>query len=287
MVEKATNERRPSLARVLYVGDAQRREFCQSRRQLESIAEVRLAESIDEAVALLDGGFAAEVIVIAQAVPGQVSHEEVDRLRRAAPLARLLGLLGSWCEGESRSGHPWPGVQRLYWHQFPAQCSRELACLHGGAGSTWSLPVTAGEEERLLVAHAASPASRRRDCGGGLIAIWSHRFEMQDLLATACRLRGYATVWLAPGRTAAVSGVKAAIFDGCRCDEHEEAEMARFFSLLGAGATETVPLVALLDFPRIEDHARAIAAGAAAVLSKPLVVDDLFWHLDWALAEKP
>jgi len=44
--------------------------------------------------------------------------------------------------------------------------------------------------------------------------------------------------------------------------------------------TPVAPIVALLDFPRIEDRRRALAAGAQAILSKPLQVDDLFWELD-------
>jgi CheY-like chemotaxis protein len=40
------------------------------------------------------------------------------------------------------------------------------------------------------------------------------------------------------------------------------------------------PIVAIVDFPRVEDRDRAMAAGAAAVLSKPLLLDDLFWQLD-------
>ena len=132
----------------------------------------------------------------------------------------MLGLMGSWCEGEVRTGRPWPAVPRLYWHQFPAPCRRELAGLRGGAASTWGLPLTAGEEERLLALHETIEAAA---CG--LIVVWSRRFEMQDWLSQACRLRGYATVWLAPQRTAKVAGAEAAIFDGCRADDVEIGEM--------------------------------------------------------------
>jgi DNA-binding NarL/FixJ family response regulator len=40
------------------------------------------------------------------------------------------------------------------------------------------------------------------------------------------------------------------------------------------------PVIALLGFPRVEDRDRAVAAGAAAVLSKPLLLEDLYWQLD-------
>ena len=53
-------------------------------------------------------GSSPDVIVVAQAFPGQFSHQAIDRLRRLAPLARMVGLMGSWCEGEMRTGSPWP-----------------------------------------------------------------------------------------------------------------------------------------------------------------------------------
>ena len=304
MVDKTTTDRpdlldNAPLAKVLFVGDARRREFREARACLDTMASVRQADDVATALAVLQAGFVPEAIVIAQAFPDQFSLEEVDRLRGAAPLARLLGLLGSWCEGEVRTGHPWPGVMRLYWHQFPAQCSREFARLRSGECSTWGLPITAGDEERLLRAQEtispAEPAENSMPAERGLIVVWSRQFEMQDWLSSACRLRGYSTVWLAPGRATKVSGAKAAIFDGCRCDEDEIAEFKELAALLGSasgvpGVSEVsgipevsdkpVPIVGLLDFPRIEDQARAMAAGAAAVLSKPLAIDDLFWQLD-------
>ena len=293
MVDKTTTDRpapraKVPWAKVLFVGDAEHREFREARACLDAMARVRQAADVADALTVLREGFVPEAIVVAQAFPDQFSIKKIDRLRRAAPLARLLGLLGSWCEGELRTGHPWPGVLRLYWHQFPAQCSREFARLQTGKGSTWGLPITAGNEERLL---AAEPAESGLSAERGLIIIWSRRFEMQDWLSSACRLRGHSTVWLAPGHAPKVAGAQAAIFDGCRCDEVEIAEIEKLAGLLGSvsGVTgvsgKPVPMVGLLDFPRIEDHARAMAAGAAAVLSKPLDIDDLFWQLDRVLGE--
>ncbi len=274
MVDNATTRPTASPLAVLFVGDADRAEFRDAHAQLDSLAGVRLAADVEAALAVLQE-YVPEVIVVAQAFPEEFSIEAIDRLRRAAPLGRLLGLMGSWCEGEVRTGHPWPATPRLYWHQFPAQCDRELARLQSGAGSSWALPITAGDEERLLASQETiTPV------GCGLIVVWSRQFEMQDWLSAACRLRGYSTIWLAPGRTTKVAGVKAAIFDGCCCDQVEIGEIEELSALIRPADGNTAPIVALLDFPRIEDHARAIVAGASAVLSKPLAVDDLLWQLD-------
>ncbi|MBN1909439.1 MAG: hypothetical protein JW818_06860 [Pirellulales bacterium] len=270
----------------LLIGNLERREFAGVEGPLRGRAEVERVQGIDEACrAVEEGRVVPDVVVLAQAYPGEFSHGAVDRLRRAAPLARVVGLLGSWCEGEMRTGSPWPGVSRVYWHQWPAHCAQELDHLAAGQASLWSLPVTATDEERLLVsAYLPSPFGRGAGGKGGshtsrplnsLLAIsaWTH--EMYNWLADALRRRGHATVWLRPGEPIRVDGIAAAIWDATEMDALQTARLRRL-----TGALAPAPIIALLDFPRIEDTDRALAAGATAVLSKPLVLEDLFWHLD-------
>ena len=134
----------------LLVGDVQRAEFREAASCLERMAAVEQAHDVEAAQAVLDRGYAPDAIVVAQSYPGEFSHEAIDRLRRAAPLARIIGLMGTWCEGDLRSGRPWPATARLYWHQWPARCRRQLRALAGGERCSFSLPSTATEEERLL-----------------------------------------------------------------------------------------------------------------------------------------
>ena len=112
---------------VLLLGSTARREFREARALLESQGRVTVAGEAESAAGLLaDGQLAPDLIVVAQAFPGQFSAEAVDRLRALAPLARVVGLMGSWCEGEMRTGKPWPAAIRVYWHQWPARCVQEL-----------------------------------------------------------------------------------------------------------------------------------------------------------------
>jgi len=107
---------------VLLIGDTSRAEFQEARATLAATSQLVEARDTATAGALLARGqVVPELIVLAQAYPGQFSEAEVKRLWRLAPLGRVIGLLGSWCEGESRSGRPWPGGIRLYWHQWPAR----------------------------------------------------------------------------------------------------------------------------------------------------------------------
>ncbi len=256
---------------ILLVGDADRREFRQARDELPALGQVRRAADAETAAGILaEEDAAIDVIVVAQARPGEFSHAQIERLRQAAPLARIVGLLGSWCEGEMRSGRPWPAAVRTYWHQWPARARRQLQRLARGRGSAWALPVTASEEDRLL-ADASEPLPAR----AGLIAISSRSPAMADTLAAACRRCGYATAWLRPPHPARVCGAAAVLLDSSEFRDREREELRQL-----AAATAPAPLVVLLDFPRIEDVERARSAGAAAVLSKPLQWEDLFWHLD-------
>ena len=228
-------------------------------------------------------------MVVAQAFPGEFSNQAIDRLRRLAPLARVLGLMGSWCEGEMRSGSPWPATVRTYWHQWPARCNRQLRRLTMGESCSWALPATATEEERLLAdasqhSGADIPVCPSESIGGrqeclphrcqGLVAICSQSREMADWLSAACRSRGFVTLWQRDSAFARVEGATAGIFDAGDFSDDECESLQRFVSAL-----RPAPVVALLSFPRIEDHRRALSAGASAVLSKPLMVEDLLESL--------
>jgi DNA-binding NarL/FixJ family response regulator len=256
---------------IMLVGDAGRTEFRDARICLDRWGVVHgFSEIAAAAAALAEAEVVPDVIVVAQAFPGQFSHQAIEQLRRLAPLARVGGLMGSWCEGEMRTGSPWPGVVRTYWHQWTARCNRELRRLARGQCCSWALPPTATEEERLLT-NTAEP--RPRQDGVVVICAWSH--EAADWLSAACRRRGFATIWQRTPTTARARGATAIIFDGGSFDEVEYQQLQHL-----AATVRPTPVLALLAFPRLEDQRRALSAGAAAVLSKPLAVDDLCGELD-------
>ena len=256
---------------ILVLGDTDRSEFRGPVSELRSLGRVVIAKDVSSAVELVSRGeIVPDVVVVAQAYPGQFSAEAIDHLRRAAPLARVVGLLGSWCEGETRTGWPWPAAIRVYWHQWRPQCEQELTRIAAGRASTWALPITAGDEERLLAASHEPLAMKK-----GHIAVSTPQFDMQDWLQRICRRRGYSTSWLRPHQSIEIEQVTAAIFDADECLEREFDSLKRLVDAIRPAA-----VLALMDFPRVESRDRALAAGARAVLSKPLLVDDLFWQLD-------
>ena len=261
---------------LLVIGDLNRADFWQAAETLRSAAPLVVVADVDQALAWLAECDSAadpawpELIVVAQSWPGQFTAEAIGRLRRAAPLARLLALAGTWCDGESRTGNPWPADFRASWHQWPVRFQHELARLVGGNCPVWGLPITAADDERLLwTADFEARPSR------GLVAIHAPQRDMAQWLADACGQVGCAAVWLEPGRAVPATGILVGIWDATCCNERETAELRGWVAMLGEA-----PIVALLDFPRVEDCQRARSAGAAAVLSKPLLLNDLHEELE-------
>jgi hypothetical protein len=262
----------PEKPKILLIGDTSRLEFRTAGAALAELTEVTRCADVNAAiVALADGSLAPQAIVLAQAWPDQFSAVQIDGLRRLAPLARLVAILGSWCEGEPRSGTPLPGVRRIYWHQAGVRIRREFSGFLNGMSPAWRLPVTATDEERLLASIDAPPlVPAHRD---GLIAIWTRRPEMHSLLSDACRRAGYATVWLHARRPSIVRGARATIYDGDALDAAGLAELAQL-----TAEVDSAPVIALLDVPRTQDIRLAQAHGAM-VLAKPFRVDELLWLL--------
>jgi CheY-like chemotaxis protein len=255
---------------VLLVGQSRRREFRQARAAMETSARLIAVPDVPAAEEVLaDGRQTIDLVVVAQSYPGEFSHEAVERLRRLAPLTRILGLLGSWCEGEARSGRPWPGVIRSYWHQWPARWQQELARLRLGRCPAWGLPITASEEDRLLL-RAEEPITT----GQGLVVLYARQPEVLEGLSAICRAAGYSTVGVQSLDAARVEGATVAIFDGTDGSDEELSCLAQFSQNL-----PRVPMIVLLNFPRVEDRDRVLAAGATAVLSKPLLLEDLCGEL--------
>ncbi len=256
---------------ILLIGNTKRREFHQARSGLVRSGRVTVADDLGQALgAIATGGVVPDLLVLAQAYPGEFTDAQVDRLRRAAPLARLLALVGSWCEGETRTGRPWPGAIRLYWHQWGPRCEQELASLVAGRASTWSLPVTASEEERFLVL-AEEPIVPCQATG----LIVTGQYDMQDWLARACRRWGYSVRWRCRADDEQGQPPDFIIYDAA-ADARQEA------SLLGdvSGRWPRTPIVVLCDFPRTTDRDLLLAQGASTVVSKPLLIEDLFWEID-------
>ena len=248
--------------RVRVLGDTSHDEFRDCVEQIVARTEASLLSALPGE---LEEESEPDLCIVLAGRPGEFTPEVIESLRQRAPLVRVVGLLGSWCEGETRTGRPWPAVPRIYFHRWQAWFERELAAWENGECGTLSLPVTATDEERLL---DASVISSNR--AGVTVAIYSPVREMASMLVEACASLGY------NGRRCELvdswSNAPPAIgiYDAATCD----VEMLNDLHRLTAHWPATRWL-AVANFPRPDDVRQLRDARAAAVLSKPLMIDEL------------
>jgi DNA-binding NarL/FixJ family response regulator len=210
-----------------------------------------------------------ELIVVAQSRPDTICSDDLNQLRRASPLAGIVALLGSWCEGETRTGRPWPGVGRLYWYEFPAWWRRQLQLRAANRCPDWARPPIQSPRQ----SEPGRPRSR-----SGLIVLRTPQRDNADALADALNQAGHSTAWQRHDRARAhTRGALAAIWDGGQLSDPESADLAAFCTQM---ARDGAPVVVLLDFPRRDRVDRAYKAGAAAVLGKPYLNSDLIATLE-------
>jgi hypothetical protein len=278
---KTRDSRRPAQRGPLVVqlvGRTDHRDFC------DAIALIRA----DAAVARGgDAGPSAppNLIIVMEDRPGAVSRRQVQSLRRREPLAGILALAGSWCEGEPRTGRPLAGAARLYWYEFPAWWRRQVARWSAGLCPEWAMSTggaLAGAADRMSPLDSATEANAVRR--PALIALSTAWWETSEALADMLECAGYAMLWQRPGDPwRPARGLAAGIWEGGQLDEREAASLREFCRRL---ARAKAPAIALLDFPRRDAVSRALELGASAVLAKPWRNADLLETIAWTLARK-
>jgi CheY-like chemotaxis protein len=207
-----------------------------------------------------------ELIVCGQSYRGQFSPNEIQRLESKFPLARVICLLGSWCEGETRSGSPVPGVERWYADQFVDRMVGEEL----GLGIA-PQPATATNEERWLSIRSAPQPT---DGQAKTIVVFSRDEQLAEAIATACRATGRRSLWTFPDVKFATADPCIMVYDADPDPGRRTAELRQIKRSWPAS-----PVVALVDFPRAEEHRDVLGLGADAVMSKPFLLDDLLTRL--------
>jgi CheY-like chemotaxis protein len=255
--------------RILFIGNRDWSEFAAAARWLVDHADVSFANDITGARARLHSQQAPfELVVMVHSRPGEHVHATFDELRAAAPMTPIVSVLGSFCEGEARTGRPWPGGVRVYAHQLVARFGAELARLQQRGSTTWALPFTATDEDRMVALRPSTPRLTAR------VAMISRDPQMATALCDALRAAGAST----SSYREDLAGV----------DDNSDIVVWDFAAGFAAGRASfdrlvqrfpDAPKVVLLGFPRTQDIADAKAHGACGVISKPFLVEDLLWQL--------
>ena len=123
--------------KILFTGDFWHSDF----RSVVSGFEVPTTLVPIEKIATV-GDSAFDLVVVAQSRRGQYSKDQIENIQNMFPTTPIVGLLGSWCEGEVRSGNPWPGVLRVYWHQWEGRFADFKKQLEEEGVTDWHVPRT-------------------------------------------------------------------------------------------------------------------------------------------------
>ena len=260
---------------VLFCGDPDWAEFIGPIRWLNERASVKCTPEASRVVAALYKD-AFDAVVIGQRRPGELSDRFLEGLRQAAPLTPIVCLLGSLCEGEMRSGAPWPGAIRCYAHRFVAQMGSQFAQLARFGSTKWAPPFTATEEDRSVTTelHDSSHSSQR-------IAVISSDREARTALFGIFHHAGFSTTALGGDWERLDESVEVIVWD-CVAGF---AECRASFDRAVQVAPQT-PKFVILGFPRAHDLDDALSRGATAVVSKPFLVDELLWQVGECLSAR-
>jgi CheY-like chemotaxis protein len=280
---------------ILFIGDVERHEFRAAANWLQNRG-ARLAADIPAALNELDDSdFSPAVIVLAQLGSEPFASDQIEKLRRATPLARIIRLLGPWLESESRSGQPIPATVRASWEQWRGRIQQpfngtmqNFESQQAVSPPLWSLPLTATEDDRLLALYGGNMAANSFSDQVGataavvaltpLIAVCARHRETAHTLCDICHTRGWKSLWLRTLPVETPISVNAVLFD-LAFNTPQELELVKAMKAIAGEA----PLIALAGFPRPEDILKLQSAGAAEVISKPFFANDLIWQTEQLL----
>ncbi|MDZ4783036.1 MAG: hypothetical protein SGJ19_22550 [Planctomycetia bacterium] len=250
---------------VFVIGDDHRPEFRDILPTLRANALVTNYTTLEQA---REANGAPELCVFLQSVPGEYAPRDLELLLLSWPLARFLTIAGPLCEGEPRTGAPWPGQLRVYWHAFPGWWRLQLARLAAGECAAWQLPRTSREDDVLRGVTSFTPSALEGTIGVAA----AHSREAARLLVDSLRNAGIDAVPLSAVDNIAVSEILAIVWD----DDAPGAAWRERFSKL-CTAWPGTPTVALLNFPRPEDRlfveANMASGASGAIIAKPFDFD--------------
>ena len=219
----------------------------------------------EKAKTLADSNF--DLVVIAQARRGQHSASEVQKLQTLFANTPIVALLGSWCEGETRSGTPWPGVPRVYWHQWEGQYQKFASQLQQHKIADWHAARTSTTADRVL-------NSKTNDSPNGIqcVAISAWTNQQHAMVADAVNHFGWSSCWVERAvwnaETSAVVDAIVIEADSWSPDLASRVKWVR-------GRVADCPIILIVNYPR-QDQLKVIkAAGISEVVSKPFELNEL------------
>ncbi len=282
---------------TLLVGDWQQREFATASAGIPDALDgpPNIAANIDEACDILRHcQQPPELIFLAQPLPGLYRQNDIERLQQLVPLTRLVIVAGTWCEGELRTGTPPNGVIRLYWYELASWWQANIRRRDAGQCPLWSLPLDNAQAGRWssgsdLSRNLSSDLSCDLSKGGSLLSVLidAADYAVYETLSATLGEQNILTSWQSPSwhrhdeNATQAATATAGIWDGGQLGDLELTRLTHFSRQVDG------PVIALLDFPRVEHIQQAQAAGAFTVFAKPYIVEEMVAALAQSQATEP
>ena len=227
---------------------------------------------------VLKSSYEFELVVLAQAIPDQFSREEVECLQARFPLTPIVALLGSWCEGEVRTGTPIPGLRRIYWHQWMGQFDAFCYQLQSAGISNLHLPSTATVADQVLRIDAAhQPLKSKLKCVG---ISATNRFQF-DSLKDALENLGYRCRWIELEKEELLSDPQQTARFQPICVDTDVINEDVYVRLNWLrDRFPAAKIILITNFPRIDQTDRIKKAGVYQIISKPYHLDDLAYAVN-------
>lgn len=251
---------------ILISGDYWHEDFRESFARLDVPATMVPTERIN-----LVTSDTYHLIVLAQSRRDQISQSTVDFLRAEMVEIPIVVLLGSWCEGENRSGKPLLGVTQVVWHQWESRFERFCIQLKDGLKSDWHLPLTASVSDR--VRDFSPDAAISNTLLGKKVLVSSEDSTTFESVADMLSLYQCSGFW-AESPDTIDHGFDAICVDG------NGASSELIDRILGLKERfEDVPISVMLNFPRKQDMDSLMAVGVQEVVSKPYTHNEFLHSL--------
>ncbi len=208
-----------------------------------------------------------DLIIIAQARRDQHSQVDVEKLHAIFPTTPVIAVLGSWCEGETRSGKPWPGVTRIYWHQWQGRYQNFIDQLSESGITEWHAPRTSTIGDRIAIPKAV-PVGNPISC----VAISAWTATRHQMAVAAIHHFGWRSTWIERGvwNAETITAVDAICIEADAWCSEVESRVKWIQS-----EVPNKPMVLLVNYPRVAQLKAINAAGIAEVVSKPFELVDL------------
>ena len=221
-----------------------------------------------------------DLVVLAKSGRYEVEQSTVDAIRRIMPKVPIVVLLGSWCEGENRSGQRLEGTTSVLWHQWETKFEKFCSQFGEEQATDWHLPLTATVADR--VRDFSPSANLLEKLSGSTVGISSnekHSAEsIRDLLAAyKCQSKWIRSGDIENGEGA--SGIDVLCIDASQ----GVGELTPRLAQLSAKFTD-IPSVVVAGFVRQQDIDMLSKLGINHVIAKPFDAEDFAQALVNALA---